>query len=143
MIFGLGLEPRPISDKDEKIVINELTQQAQIMYEAEYFKKNHPNSITYVVADNSMEPYYHAGDYVGGIYLNINSYQILNDSPCIITLSDEITLIRKFLLSNDNSCILFPINNRYKPDVVKKENIISIASIVWHRTLAPREFFDA
>lgn len=144
LIFGQGAEPRLLSETDDKLLLDEITQQSKAIYEADYFKKNNPNSIIFMIIDNSMAPALKIGDYVGGINIDLlkNLHQLL-DSLCIITLTTNTVLARKLLLEKNGCLILSPLNTQYKADVIKKEEIVSIASIIWHRTTFTRQTYDA
>jgi len=143
LIFGQGTEPRPLSDNDDQILLDDVTQQSRVIYEADYFKKNNPNSIICLITDKSMSPEFKAGDYVGGINIDFaDNLNRLVGSSCIISLVDELVLIRKLILGKTDRIILCPINTQYEADIIKKEDIISIASIIWHRTSPTRPTND-
>ena len=45
---------------------------------------------------------------------------------------DDIVLVRNSL--GKNHIILCPLNTQYEADIVRKEDILTIANIIWHRT---------
>ncbi|MHB1949708.1 MAG: helix-turn-helix domain-containing protein, partial [Gammaproteobacteria bacterium] len=65
LIFGMGPEPRSFNADDS--LLDAISEQSKIIYEAEYFKKNNENSIVSMITDLSMFPNYEVGDYVGGV----------------------------------------------------------------------------
>jgi transcriptional regulator with XRE-family HTH domain len=139
LIFGNGEEPRPMAKDDENTLLNSINDQSKIIYEADYFKRNNSSSIVYMITDKSMYPHFTCGDYVGGIKKSIStSLEDLINALCIFTLSEEIVLVRKFLLSNNKEVILYPTNPAYSPDITSLANIVSIAEIIWHRKIATR-----
>lgn len=135
LIFGQGSEPRSLSEADDDILFDEISQQSRVIYEADYFKKNNPNSIICMITDKSMHPDFKPGDYVGGINTDfkINLSRFIG-SACIVTIKEDIILVRRIILSKNESILLCPINLQHEADIVKKENIISIANIIWHRS---------
>ncbi len=139
LIFGLGSEPRPLSQTEDEELLAEVDQQSKVIYEADYFKRNNTNSVVYMITDGSMYPNYKIGDYVGGIkeepIIKINYFV---GYSCIITLLDEIVLVRNCLLGKNDCIILCPLNTQYQADIVKIDDITSIASIVWHRSTYTR-----
>lgn len=139
LIFGQGSEPRPLSQADDELLLDEISQHSEVIYEADYFKKNNSNSIICMIPDKSMEPNYRAGDYVGGVNDDFDkNLTRLTGSSCIVTLTNEIILVRKLLLGKNENILLCPTDARYEADVVKNGDIISIASIIWHRTTFTR-----
>lgn len=134
LIFGQGPEPQPL-DESDKLLFDEINQQSKIIYEADYFKKNNPNSVIFMITDKSMLPEFRAGDCVGGINIDfITNLNRLIGLSCIIHLNGDAILVRKLLLSKNEHILLCPSNSQYETDIVKKENIFSIANIIWHRT---------
>jgi len=134
LIFGQGSEPRPLSERDDEILFDEISQQSKLIYEADYFKKNNLNSITCMITDKSMYPDFKPGDFVGGINteFKMNLGQFIGLS-CIVSLKEDILLVRRIILSKNEHILLCPINLQYEADIINKENIMSIATIIWHR----------
>lgn len=134
LIFGHGTEPRPLSEADDALLLDSITQQSKVIYEADYFKKNNPNSIVCMITDKSMYPEFTPGDYVGGVNVDIvTNLHNLVGTTCIATLNDDITVVRRILCGKNATIVLCPLNPQHEADVLKKEDIISIASIIWHR----------
>jgi len=135
LIFGHGEEPRPISQADDEALLEEITQKTRVIYEADYFKKNNPNSIVSMITDTSMFPEFKPSDYVGGINLDLLQHlPKLIGSSCIINIKNNLVVVRKILLSHNEDILLCPVNTDYNADIIKKEDILTIANIVWHRT---------
>lgn len=134
LIFGQGVEPRPLSEKEDGLLLDEINQQTKVIYEADYFKKNNKNSIVCMISDKSMYPEFKPGDYVGGINLELvkNLNQFIG-SLCIVTLKNETITTRRIILGKNEHVILCPINMQYEADIVKHKDIFAIASIIWHR----------
>ena len=51
-----------------------------------------------------------------------------------LKLVDDLVLVRKLILSKRENFLLCPLNTEFEADIIKKENIFSIADIIWHRT---------
>ena len=87
LIFGQGAEPRPLNEIEDKCFLDEINQHAEVIYEADYFKKNNPNAIVCMITDTSMLPEYKASDYIGGIKMDFitNPNRFIGLS-CIINL---------------------------------------------------------
>ncbi len=139
LIFGQGSEPKPLREVDDKVLVDEINHQSNVIYEADYFKKNNPNSIICMITDKSMVPEFKAGDYVGGINIDfVNTPNQLIGSSCIVSLGDSIILVRKLILAKNEYIVLCPLNTQYEADIVRKKDIIAIANIIWCRTIFTR-----
>ena len=58
-----------------------LAQENTIQKEVDFFKTNNPNAIVIMVSDDTMEPVYSSGDFVGGI--QYRDAQTETDEPVI------------------------------------------------------------
>lgn len=72
-----------------------LEQKQQIERELEMFRFHNGNSVDLLISDNSMEPYFHAGDYVAGIKYTDQEIEKLCGSNCIIGTDDGQILLRR------------------------------------------------
>lgn len=143
LIFGQGTEPRPLNQENEEILLDEINQQSKLIYEADYFKKNNPHSIVYMISDKSMLPEYKPGDYVGGINIDFTHHlDQLTGLPCIVSIKNGNVLVRKLLRGKNKHFHLCPINTQFEADIVKSEDIIFIANIIWYRATATRQAND-
>jgi transcriptional regulator with XRE-family HTH domain len=136
LIFGLGSEPRSISS--DETILNEISEQSKVIYEAEYFKKNNSNSEVVMITDLSMSPNYTVGDYVGStLEKNIDHPDKLTKfigKICIVHLLKEIIIVRKIIKGPNNHTLLCPINTEYDAEIITYNDIQSIGRVVWYRT---------
>jgi transcriptional regulator with XRE-family HTH domain len=136
LIFGRGVEPRAF-ETDNKL-LNSISEQSKIIYEAEYFKKNNDNSIVTMITDLSTLPIYQIGDYVGGIIegniRDSGNFKKFINRICIISLINETLIIRKVIKANKDLIVLCAINEEFEADVVTINDIHTIACVIWHRS---------
>lgn len=142
LIFGTGSPPKLLNSMEESF-LDGLNEQSKMVYEADFFKKNYHNAIVTMITDQSMSPIYQLGDYVGGIKFetltNLEQIKKFIGSICIVISSKGISLIRKIFLGNPDYVLLCPVNLEFQADVVKLEDIATVAKIIWHRTMDNNE----
>ncbi|OGT45453.1 MAG: hypothetical protein A3E82_03400 [Gammaproteobacteria bacterium RIFCSPHIGHO2_12_FULL_38_11] len=147
LIHGVGVPPRPFemtygetpssNDLDTFLSSLHLQEEQAIYQELQTFKTNNTNSIIITISDDTMEPQFRAGDYVGGIRLTKpEDLQLYTGQPCIVELSDH-TIIPRYLHADTESgtytlsCTNFQSKN--PPLNIFNAKIISAAPILWHR----------
>jgi len=80
--------PYPTLDKQ---ISSLLTQENTVQKEIEFFKTNNPNAMVIMVSDDTMEPAYNRGDFVGGIqYLRSSDIEECIGHDCIVEISEGI-----------------------------------------------------
>lgn len=146
LLEGTGMPPRPYEmissgvrealEEDAALAELNLHEEEAIYQETQLFKQNNPNAIIISVVDDSMEPYFSIGDYIGGIRLQEEKIKQFIGNTCIVELEDH-SIIPRFLyaglredlytLSCTNPKTTAPTINYYN---VK---IINAAPILWHR----------
>ena len=133
LLHGTGIPPRsPHTSQTQQ----SFDEDARILKEVAYFEANNDASIVIIVMDDSMAPFYKAGDYVAGYQCSADKADLLLGENCIVTLYSGSILIRR-LNKDINGCYnLYSLNpdtqaeNAYVMDC----KIQRIAQIVWHRT---------
>lgn len=146
LMHGTGMPPRPyemlstgISEKgktDTSIATLNLREEEAIYQETQLFKDQNPNSIVISVVDDSLEPYYSIGDYIGGIKVYGEEVNLFLGSPCIIELQEQ-DIVSRFIHAgaNPNTYTLSCTNPKTTASIPNYNNvrIVSAAPIVWHR----------
>lgn len=129
-----GIGPSPFSERED---IN--TQRASqdgysgIYAEREFFLKNNAQSLVQVVSDNAMSPYFHKGDYVGGIKTDI--HKLDRKSAFIVYVKGKPEPLIRFLKQDkSNKAILIHANfNELGYDFIVHPEIQEAYQIIWHR----------
>ena len=147
LFYGIGNPPQsykllkeniitPISNTFE-IPSDDFSEATSALKDVNSFLSNHVDSITLLIQDDSMEPQYEVGDYVGGI-LSQNKIDNLIGEICIITLPDNITLARRLEESSTKDTFTLIATNP-KPNnsapILFNVKIHSAAKLIWHRKL--------
>lgn len=123
--------PYPTIDKG---IAPLFAQENTIQKEIEFFKVNNPNAIVIMVSDDTMEPMYAKGDFVGGIqYIDPQKINECIGHDCIIEIGDG-TYFRR-LMKRANGYSLVCVNAQTDTDepVIFAKNILSATPIIWHR----------
>ncbi len=145
LMHGTGMPPRPYemintgldtdSGTSELAALN-LREEEAIYQETQLFKRQNHNSLIISIADDAMDPYYSAGDYVGGIKLGPGEAKHYLGNPCIVELEDH-AIIARFLHAGteDGLYSVSSSNPRTTAAQVSLQNIkiLSAAPIIWHR----------
>lgn len=133
-------EEKSTSEHNENSTFN-LDLSGEIL-DVESFRLNNPGSIVYCANDNSMLPFYAAGDYVGGRQYQGN-YPALNGINCIVSCKEMGTFIRK-LIYNKNSFFLIATNLNSESNNLLIDNmkIDFLAPVIWHRSMRLFESVD-
>jgi len=146
LMHGAGMPPRPFemlgpgassSELEAALTTTSLQEEQAIYEELQTFKKHNPNPIIITVSDDTMEPQYHAGDYIAGTRLcqpeEIHPYF---GQACIIELTDH-TILPRYLHpgSEPDTYTLSCTNYQSKstPLNIFNAKVISVAPILWHR----------
>lgn len=134
LLNGVEPEPRLISTIQKKPEEQTWNEEFNILSEIELFKKNNKNSIVILVSDDSMLPFYNAGDHVGGVFRTGNAINEYINRRCIIQTKEHGTLIR-ILCQGKNSFNLSSTNPHSMSDDLILFNITihQIAEVIWHR----------
>lgn len=138
---GGGEPPSCIHDDSTLKNTEELTDldnnDINIMKEISLFKSINKDSELLILTDNSMNPFYKAGDIVGGIKKSLEDiYNVAMNKICIVGTKDGIKILRKLTEGTKINCFtLVALNNEndYFPPL-KDVPLIYAAPIIWHRS---------
>lgn len=123
--------PYPINDKN---VAPLLHGENTIQKEIDFFKLNNPNAVVIMVSDDTMQPTYSMGDFVGGTqYMTHEDIEQCCGLDCIIEISEG-TFFRR-LLKRKNGYALVCLNpqTEIEEPVIFSKKIIATTPIIWHR----------
>ncbi len=121
----------PSIDKDIAPLLN--TENA-IQKEIDFFRSHNPNALVIMVSDDTMEPRYAQGDFVGGIqYLIPQKISECIGHDCIIETSEG-TFFRR-LLKRKNGYALVCLNPQTEVNepVIFTKTILAATPVIWHR----------
>ncbi|WP_133139687.1 helix-turn-helix domain-containing protein [Legionella genomosp. 1] len=123
--------PFPVLDKD---IAPLLSQESSIQREIEFFKSNNPNAIAMMVSDDTMEPSYSKGDFVGGIkYLNAVDIEKCLGHDCIIEINEG-TYFRRLVKRNSGfALVCLNAQTEVEEPVIFTKRILAVTPIIWHR----------
>ena len=125
----------PILLQNTSNLPNEMNEDICILREIEAFKAINPNPIVVIVNDNSMEPIYTVGDFVGGNKKTDFQIESLIGENCIIETYHEHTLVRKLLKGSQKqlySLVCINIATNQQP-IIPDVKIRFAARIILHR----------
>lgn len=147
LMDGKGMPPRPFEMLNPRITSNQasgepltdinLDEETAIYQELQIFKSHNPNPIIITISDDSMQPQFHPGDYIGGTRLcTPEAIAPYFGQACIVELSDH-TILPRYIHpgTKSNTYTLSCTNHqsRMGPLNIFDTTIISAAPILWHR----------
>ena len=147
LMQGSGVPPRPFEMTNSEITSGadmehffsqvSLQEEQAIYQELQTFKTHNPNAIIITISDDTMEPQFRMGDYVGGVrFTKPEDIQLYLGQPCIVELADHSILPRYIHADTESgtytlSCTNFQSKN---PQLnIFNARILSAAPILWHR----------
>jgi SOS-response transcriptional repressor LexA len=146
LIHGKGMPPRPLEmsgdNSNGSLLTPETTHESvlkeeeTIYEETQLFKKNNGNTIILNVCDNSMEPYYFNGDYIGGIRIPHSELNQYFGNFCIVELENNLILPRIIHPGIQNGTYTLSCTNpktSVAPLNFYNVKVISAAPVLWHR----------
>lgn len=123
--------PYPTLDKD---IAPLFAQENSIQKEIEFFKTNNPNAIVIMVSDDTMEPIYSKGDFVGGIqYMNAADIDECVGHDCIIEIGDGIFFRRLVKRKNGYALVCLNAQTEIEDPVMFSKKILAATPVIWHR----------
>ncbi len=130
LMSGKGLSPRFQQPSTECFELD-----ARILKEVFYFEQNNPLPIVSILSDDSMEPFYQIGDYVGGCQLLPSKAQQLIGRDCIVTLETGQVVIRRVQQGKEGRLNLYSLNYETQAEnaFISDCKIQRIAQVIWHR----------
>ncbi|KTC83734.1 helix-turn-helix transcriptional regulator [Legionella brunensis] len=142
-IRGIGLAPRLIESTSTTLFrkLNsefdpDLTEDEIILKEVDFFEQINPNPMIIVISDDTMEPIFNIGDYVGGNLIpGRYAYRYIG-SLCIVELHNNEFFIRRVnrgTKPNLFNLVCINMDTTSENCYLLDKEIISLAQIVWHR----------
>lgn len=130
-LLASEFSPYPAIDKD---IAPLFTQENTIQKEIEYFKTNNPNAMVIMVSDDTMEPSYSKGDFVGGIqYLNTADIDECMGHDCIVEINEGIYFRRLMKRQNGYALVCLNAQTELEDPVIFSKKIFAATPIIWHR----------
>ncbi len=138
-----GVGPLPRFDQTQCSEVRELSadMSPEVRYknlsqEVKAFLNCYPNSISTVLEDDSMEPFYKVGEHLGGILLTSDSFNEAIGKDCIVVTEEEGVLVRRLARGGEDGVYtLFCLNpdTHVFPPVVTGIKLKGVAPIyrVW------------
>ncbi|MBA2653009.1 MAG: helix-turn-helix transcriptional regulator [Tatlockia sp.] len=143
LIRGIGTPPQFISTNEKAIFPTpvfekekNLSEDEIILREVSYFELINNSPLVIMISDDTMEPIFGVGDYVGGNSVSGKFAFRYVGSFCIIQLTNGETYVKKLKYgSRENMFNLVSINleTRSNHAFLLNCKIATLAQIVWHR----------
>lgn len=142
LLYGSGAPPHLSQERglyllqpnDVQIIEEFLTPELKVLKEIDLFKSLHPNSIVVAVFDDTMQPFYSPGDYVGGYPVEESQHLINKD--CIVFSEQGDQFIRRINTCNPKGSYNMQALNPYtkgKNLVLFDQTVEKVIPIIWHR----------
>jgi len=123
--------PYPAIDKD---IAPLLAQETSIQKEIDFFRANNPNAIVIMVSDDTMEPRYSEGDFVGGTqYLTLQKINECVGHDCILEIGDGTFFRRLMQRKNGYALVCLNAQTEAEEPVIFAKTILAATPIIWHR----------
>lgn len=100
------------------------------------FKKHYPAAMHVCIPDDGMCPFYEAGDVVAGIKKTGKQIEDVLETNCIVQLANGQMLcrrLRKGKSEHTYTLVCTNLETTVRPPILSEVEILSAASIVWHR----------
>ncbi len=146
LIHGTGMPPRPYDmlnagirngvKKDNVLAEQNIREEEMIYRETQLFKEQNINSIILTVADDAMEPYFHTGDYIGGVQVYNEEMDRFFGNMCIVELENNLIvprLLQKGSRPGRYNVCCMNSTTKASPLNYYDINVMSAAPILWHR----------
>jgi transcriptional regulator with XRE-family HTH domain len=123
--------PYPINDKN---IAPLLQGENTIQKEIDFFKLNNPNAVVIMVSDDTMEPTYAMGDFVGGTqYMTQADIEQCSGLDCIIDISEGTFFRRLLKRKNGYALVCLNAETELEEPVIFSKKILAATPIIWHR----------
>lgn len=141
ILDGVGLSPREFSDQiamDDSLSTKDAgwDDSIAILKEIQFFESQHTDAVVIAIADDSMEPMYSIGEYVGGIKVQGKDIDNLIGQPCIIEDETGYIYVRKLQKGlTPNTYTFYSLNPKTSAQepIIFNRKAITAAKIIWHR----------
>jgi transcriptional regulator with XRE-family HTH domain len=121
----------PINDKN---IAPLLQGENTIQKEIDFFKLNNPNAVVIMVSDDTMEPTYAMGDFVGGSqYMTQADIEQCSGLDCIIEISEGPFFRRLLKRKNGYALLCLNAETELEEPVIFSKKILAATPIIWHR----------
>lgn len=114
----------------------EIIEQLRIKAELEFFCNNNAwETISLVVPDDAMEPYFLQGDLVAGVKVAPENFNKTIGLNCIVRTKNNKILLRQIQKSNTKDCYtLLCLNSSSKQQFILHDvELIDVAPVIWLR----------
>lgn len=133
-IHGEGLPPRPIN----KSSLDSIEEKDAILREINFFETENKDPIITVITDDSMQPFFAAGDYVGGKLVPAHYAEKYVGTFCIVKLASGEIWVRKLRPGSEEgrfNLICTNLDTGASPVFILNCEIEQIAQVIWHRKI--------
>lgn len=143
LMYGVGNSPILTAHHTKKSTSSasqqeNYTEEERVAEQLKLFCDLNPNTLDMRVPDNTMEPYFHAGQVVAGRKRTGKEIEKLLNKPCIIELADNtkvLRYLRKGAKPNSYHMVCLNKDAPVEEPFVYNAQIISAAPITWVRSL--------
>lgn len=130
-LVNTDFTPYPTNDKN---IAPLLQGENTIQKEIDFFKSNNPNAVVIMVSDDTMEPTYSMGDFVGGIqYMTQSDIDKCSGSDCILETSEGTFFRRLLIRKNGYALVCLNAQTEIEEPVIFSKKILAVTPIIWHR----------
>jgi transcriptional regulator with XRE-family HTH domain len=139
-IHGVGISPRPkFSEQSIETNASRYHSSASnpiINDEIGFIEQSTQNSIIVSITDDTMQPFFNIGDFVGGCFLSEESIEKHIGSFCIIIIDTGEILVRKLKNGTKAGCFTLVSTNldtEVSTAFLTNCDVQKIAPVTWHR----------
>ena len=130
-LLGSEFSPYPPLDQSFSSLLD---KESTIQKEIDFFRTNNPNATVVMVSDDTMEPRYAQGDFVGGTqYITPDKIDECIGHDCIIEIGDGIFFRRFMKRKNGYALVCLNPQTEMEEPVVFAKHILAATPIIWHR----------
>lgn len=130
------LQNQPNENNNETTLTKQMNAQENVFKEIHFFETLYDNSIVMLVQDETMQPFFNVGDYVGGLKTKQLPANYTSNTPCIVKLINNDILIRYVQYTNKKNSYNLFISNIHFPiiaPVLYAQTVEYFAAVTWHR----------
>lgn len=130
LLHGSGNFPTFVNQTSDNSASNISILEQEIVL----FRNGHPNTIVLSIKDDAMYPFLSIGDQVGGICLNPDEFDLMDDQYCIIeskTYGSICRWVQKITHTDLFNCQAINLSTKFKkPITLKMDQIIKAAPVI-------------
>lgn len=136
-----SLDNQQVDASNKEAMAGELGQEVEkelsiITEELLCFRRLNPDSIDLVMTDDSMTPFYAAGDYVAGVRRYQGRIESAVGHDCIVQTTEYGTLLRRLAPGEEPdryTLLAHNVHTRSRRPVLYNVDVISAAPVIWVR----------